>query len=73
MLIIFGTDVKNKEITDYDFEPAFCPHCHEKLKIIESSRWLSLFFLSVFKIETLGFYYLCTVCNTEYSSNQLHN
>jgi DNA-directed RNA polymerase subunit RPC12/RpoP len=73
MLVVFGSSVVEKEITHYDFDAAACPKCSEKLKIIEVSRWFSMFFIRLFKIDLLGYYYWCTNCQTEFSNSQIEH
>ena len=73
MLVLFGSSVYQKEITEFDFEPAACPSCMKKLKIIEVTRWFTFFFIRLIKTDDLGFYYWCQLCQKEYSNTELQN
>jgi len=68
MLVIFGSQNKLREINAFDFLPENCPHCGKSLKIMELTRWFTLFFLPLIKTETIGYYYYCHTCNIEFSS-----
>ncbi len=72
MLFTFGSYEKQKEITNTDFKPDYCPSCNTMLKIMESSRYFSFMYFLNFKTETLGYYYLCPECNTEYSNQDIN-
>jgi predicted RNA-binding Zn-ribbon protein involved in translation (DUF1610 family) len=71
MLIIFGTQNKIREIKSFDFLPDNCPHCGKVLKVMEVSRWFSMFYFPIIKSETLGYYYFCPSCNLEFSTKDL--
>jgi hypothetical protein len=71
MLIIFGTQTKQREVNEVGFLPDPCPHCGKTLKVMELTRWMTLFFIPVIKTDTLGFFYWCPSCNIEFSANDL--
>jgi len=73
MLIVFGSYEKEKEIKNFDFKPDYCPNCKTKLKIMEISRYFSFMYFLNFKTQTLGYYYLCPECNTEFSVQKTNN
>jgi len=71
MLFIIGSTNMHKEVKEIDFKVSNCPNCGESLKIVEVSRWFTLFFVRMIKTGTEGYYYICPVCGKEFSSSEV--
>ena len=71
MFFIFGTRVKQKEISAGSF---YCPHCRTQraYKLMQVGQYFSLYFIPLFRIKDLGQHVVCQHCQQAYKPEVLN-
>lgn len=71
MFFIFGTRVRQKEISSGNF---YCPHCRTQraYKLMSVGQYFSLYFIPIFRIQDLGQQVVCQHCQQGYKPEVLN-